>query len=1482
MNKKIIFILFVYFILINKLFSAIGGYQKLPWQDYEWIEAKEGCSDLGMTLPTRAELTEVANLSRDNGEYWSNDEINSNDAYVFRMSDKWSQSMQKYNKKTVYCIYYGSTKPTAVFVPVAPEKMLRLTNQYRWPDAVAECAKSNMQLPSRDEMKAISKSGGNNGEYWTRDIIDSSWSYQYRITGSSHWTEDFIQNMQNVNYKNVYCISATSSAPAKPEDINITVSAGIPTIIDNNFSLNCSTSLNDIAIVEVINSDSSPGEISFIEYDQAIISSLSLTVDKSLSSNGQLIFKSNSGLSSANWEKVFKSLKFKANSSDVNKTFKILITVKKSPTTSTIKNIELGAVSLNPETTESLTTTLAKWQKYSDINITGYDGANSTLASIHFVTTTTKTKLADHVSTGLGVNGKSGDDGQIDWISDSKLPAKGYAEKIVINFAKPITDIKVGFSGLGDRFTASGGAKAVYEFYYKDVLVRSRGKLDREADFDSDGYVATNMTTTNLIVDKMIFTILIDGTNFNSANFSVRYITANYYKAPSSTNCDLFTKSYVISVKEEKINIPDTGSCIGVELNGTGYLEFNQSKVNIPNYIHGFNLIWSEGNSICSSKSMRYPKRNELEILKNIFITNNFSNDWWWSYDTSGSENGWHFKLDNNHIIIEESVSQKDQTRYKSKVYCTKDPTDYQLFNNGDFNFSIGFSGSEGSLVEIGTGFKFYKNNDEVILSIGGFSSVLSNIRASDIFDGVVNYLNLRFISNTGEVIIFLNGQFIEYISNSNWIGKGIESGTNGYFGKNFKGEIRYLSFESGGKKAIWDMNSMTSETLSDSNNIFNLSLVGDAKPIDQSCQTTGVIINNPTAAKAKFIFKVREKNRTDYKITTQTAGKYFELEFLAFDENGTLQNYDGNISAKLIDNSNLATIYDIGNIIFTNNNTIVKGITPSSISKSCFVKIESTDYNGISDDNFSIRPDKFVFSTMPTSIISGNSFNVSINAVNLNGSTVSNYNESNSSTSSLDFNYSEIKSNCSSKPLSNISSPISFSNGTVSISPKYPEIGRIKFSISERNGYEFAKTDKLDTSDSQRLIKSAEAYLDLNLSQIAISAELLPYENNYTYYSNDLSKMAGKISIRYEAKNSENTKTANFKNGCYSEKIDTNISLNGTSGFKLLADKGYVRNNTIEYNLSSTDFTDGELNISYRFNFERNASQPQNMIVVSLSEVNISKFMPSKTAQAQTTSGSSGGYKHTSSLPWDQAKALCESKGLKLPTRAEANSSKSVFQSNNWNNNFWSADESGSNAYIYRFQNNFTVFWAYEESPHPKVNYNDFYCLASSSNPKTSNYSLVGSVPFYYARMISPDLSIDEDETNVSLRLEIYSSVEINNKNVFGDKLLSNNWYRHLEANQSLINEVNLSTPYSSRLLVREKNIKLLDKENGTNIDYPILIELANHLYFVYNLLDDSSKTNSFDVKFNKQDNPSDINSDPTSTQNERIPLIRGKRVEW
>jgi protocatechuate 3,4-dioxygenase beta subunit len=332
--------------------------------------------------------------------------------------------------------------------------------------------------------------------------------------------------------------------------------------VDGQFSAGNSDEVRQSGVIEILNSDATPANISLLTYDENIVKNLGVTVQKN-ANNGQIIFSGN--LTVSQWNTIFRTVKLIVNEGDTPKTYAISFSVKNNDS-SINEGFQLGNIKANPETSESLTASLSQWIA-NGISVKGY--TKGIEKSLTVVTTqnvlhdyTSSTGLPYHVSTGLGVT-----DGQIEWHKDSSLPAGGYADKIIVKFDTPVTNVEVGFTGLGGRFIDS--AKAVYEFYYQGQLVRTKGRLDRSADFDGDGYLATNVTSSDLLIDEMVFTIEIDGSDKSTANYSVRYIKGNQY-----TDRTVFTKVYQVENKLASDRaIPkwtySSTYCVGLDYNQT-------------------------------------------------------------------------------------------------------------------------------------------------------------------------------------------------------------------------------------------------------------------------------------------------------------------------------------------------------------------------------------------------------------------------------------------------------------------------------------------------------------------------------------------------------------------------------------------------------------------------------------------------------------------------------------------------------------------------------------------------------------------------------------------------------------------------------------------------------------------------------------------------------------------------------------------------
>jgi len=335
-------------------------------------------------------------------------------------------------------------------------------------------------------------------------------------------------------------------------------------IIDAQFTTGGGSETRDVGVISIINEDSTPADISYIQFDTEKALSLDLAIER-LEENGQIKFTG--ALTLDEWDKFFREIKLLSPRGEDSKQFTVDFTVKNSNSANS-EGFVLGNPKLTEETTESLTASLDKW-KLEGVDVKGFKGEEPADLSV----VTTKDVLQDyqgtkglpfHKSTGLGVS-----KGQI-------LFKDGIAEKIVIAFDEPVTNIEVGFTGLGGRFIDS--AKAVYEFYYLGKLVKTRGTLDRSFDFDNDGYLATNITEANILIDKMVFTIELEGENRNPANYSVRYIKGNRI-----TDKTVFTQSYSVATGLTDLNIDkhitrwdrNETHCIGLDYSETIKQEFN-------------------------------------------------------------------------------------------------------------------------------------------------------------------------------------------------------------------------------------------------------------------------------------------------------------------------------------------------------------------------------------------------------------------------------------------------------------------------------------------------------------------------------------------------------------------------------------------------------------------------------------------------------------------------------------------------------------------------------------------------------------------------------------------------------------------------------------------------------------------------------------------------------------------------------------------
>lgn len=265
--------------------------------------------------------------------------------------------------------------------------------------------------------------------------------------------------------------------------------------------------------------------------------------------------------------------------------------------------------------------------------------------------------------------------------------------------------------------------------------------------------------------------------------------------------------------------------------------------------------------------------------------------------------------------------------------------------------------------------------------------------------------------------------------------------------------------------------------------------------------------------------------------------------------------------------------------------------------------------------DDFAIIPKKFEISNIEQTQVSANEFNLTIKALDENGTTVSNYNEFITLNGiSPAIIYQDKKSECN----SGIITPISlfkFNNGVANLTLKYSEIGELNISIVDKAGSEFAIVDANDWAD--RFIQSDYKIISVLPHHFELNATYVNFNNaNFTYLSRDLD-MSSVINITVSSKNKENNTTKNYNSICYAQNTDYNISFeaNTTQNLsKILYKKDDNTSTQNEVNLTNTNFVlndiskeiftttnKGVASLHIKVNFDRSknkAVKPFNLII--------------------------------------------------------------------------------------------------------------------------------------------------------------------------------------------------------------------------------------------------------------------------------------------
>ncbi len=275
-----------------------------------------------------------------------------------------------------------------------------------------------------------------------------------------------------------------------------------------------------------------------------------------------------------------------------------------------------------------------------------------------------------------------------------------------------------------------------------------------------------------------------------------------------------------------------------------------------------------------------------------------------------------------------------------------------------------------------------------------------------------------------------------------------------------------------------------------------------------------------------------------------------------------------------------------------------------------------------VSTDDFAIRPYMFEFD-LPSSEISGNLFSFKVKALDKNLDPLPRYSET--LNDSYKIEYKERKVGCK-KGVLNLNGA-NFSNGIIDKSTYYSEIGVLDLNISEIAGREFATVDADDTPLSERLIRSDFDFITFVPFKFDVLWNLKNADTskNYTYFSNDILNMGGKLSLNIKAKNKNNHIVENYSSSCYAK--DTNITvtfsaLGSESSLMSLnwADfdvPSHKKEGAVSFNLPinninfkidfpSARFVSGESNSTFMINFKREKNKALEPMKIKVSKIRV------------------------------------------------------------------------------------------------------------------------------------------------------------------------------------------------------------------------------------------------------------------------------------
>jgi len=366
----------------------------------------------------------------------------------------------------------------------------------------------------------------------------------------------------------------------------------------------------------------------------------------------------------------------------------------------------------------------------------------------------------------------------------------------------------------------------------------------------------------------------------------------------------------------------------------------------------------------------------------------------------------------------------------------------------------------------------------------------------------------------------------------------------------------------------------------------------------------------NATLVKPPVIgeFYAKDANRSDKNITTKIVNDEFNISI------DTNKSFIGTVCSAVVD-KNEKNISTWKKVEFNNTKEENVSFNVAKADKNATIKIEWSSKKGTNiecpleneynyttqNDRFAIRPYKYKIIFNDKNITAGKDFNITFQAIDKNGKLVKDYNETNS----YIITAKEFKNICKTGKL-DING--GFRNGENNATGNYAEIGDINITIEENSncfacGVDGNESDLYIKKDTISDINSSVADLDINIS----------FGNNIVFDDINLSSNYAEINTTIYLLNGKNDKVLNFDKNCYAKDVNISFDVNKSDiesyqGIYNINDKEENDSNFSHFDnnftLSKDSFTNGEGNLSIKFNIFKNRSYPVSILDMNFTKV--------------------------------------------------------------------------------------------------------------------------------------------------------------------------------------------------------------------------------------------------------------------------------------